>query len=207
MSDVWIRVRLRAVWEGPPQPDGARPGPEQAAYEAEWLVPFVPAMGDTLMLPDGEDGTSQGVTVSERIIELDGTVSLWLDLGRWHDGGSDWTREGIEGLMNATRQHAVTRLEEFDEENRQPMQLTVGESLTNLYRLARRAEHQGRDDADQLRITVPEGGDLPEVDDDVLIVDDQERSCVAHVVAVVSRQVPRPHTAVMLVVEWGTLAT
>jgi hypothetical protein len=199
MSDLWIRVKLRGLWEGPPQPGGARPGPEQTFYEADWLVPFVPVAGDTLMLPDGSE-RGQGVTVTERVLTLEGHVELWV--GGWD---ADWDKELLDELWRLTRERAVAREQAWEEESREPMQLMVGESLATLYRLARRAEAQGAEDASWLRVTVPEGAQVPQVEDDVLVVDAQDRTCVARVLKVSPRRIPRPHTAVVIDVDWPSL--
>jgi hypothetical protein len=204
MSDMLVKVKLRGFWEGPPSPS-----PETTYYEVDWLVPMVPAPGDSICLPDGS-ASGQEIPIERRILNLDGSIDVWLNLGYWNhqtnEPSENWTREMVEKLWADARAYAEVEFEAIERANRPVMEVRVGEALPRLHALARRAAAIGGDaNPDLIRVTVPEGGVLPGQSDQVMVVDGHDRSCVGTIVELQERRVPRPHHAVWVEMDWSTL--
>lgn len=78
--------------------------PSGEFLEVEWSAPVYPAVGDEVMLPDGDSSTGQELTVDERVFRLDGGVDIWL-------GGYDgWSPGSVKDLFDLARSALTERM-------------------------------------------------------------------------------------------------
>ena len=185
--EVWTKVTLRAHWPGPPQPDGARPGPNEGWFDSDWFVPFVPIPGDEIELP------AQPVAVAERSIRMDGSVVLYLGP---FDG---WERESVENLMAGAREYVAKRAVELEKAARPTPTIDVKTPI-NYWRRQR-----GSGGSEVIRITTNGSGRPPVDEGDAVILNGPRDDSVQGVVRSISfRDQPRAHHVLGIEVDWMT---